>query len=57
MPLTWLPLPASMNFMNSCHVALWEATVMTVDLSGRILAGKQGRERKRRKKKQKMKIK
>lgn len=50
MPLTWLPFPASRNFMNSCHVALWEATVMTVDLSGKILAGKQGRERKRRKK-------
>lgn len=50
MPLTWLPLPASRNLSKSCHVALWtsEAAVKTVTELGKILAGKQGREKQRK---------
>lgn len=53
MPITWLPFPASRNLAKLCHVALWASTVVTVDLSGGVLAGKEGRERERRKRKRK----
>lgn len=50
MPLTRLPFPASRNLEKSCHVALWtsDAAVNTVTESGKILAGKEGREKQRK---------